>query len=117
MGEIISHKLSLHNHSKVIAPANSKMSKLLAVILFIGVLSSVLARFNPHEGPLLSPLTSFTFTVSTVTTKKKTSCFITTGEISQCRRKRGIEEVPSIVQDEGKLQILPSATYAYYLKI
>nr|CAH0101193.1 unnamed protein product [Daphnia galeata] len=83
-------------------------TKLLVVFFFITFQqSSVLASLNLHGQPLFSGVTEFTFEVATSTLTKATPCYITEGKISQCRRKRGMEEKPQI-QLEG-LDIAPSA--------
>ncbi|XP_046657539.1 uncharacterized protein LOC124350754 [Daphnia pulicaria] len=60
------------------------------------------------DGPLFSGVTSFTVTAETSTVTKATPCFITFTSVSQCRRKRGIEERPLIIQEDN-WEITPSA--------
>jgi hypothetical protein len=87
-------------------------TKLLVVFFFITFQqSSVLASLNLHGQPLFSGVTEFTFEVATSTLTKATPCYITEGKVSQCRRKRGMEEKPQI-QSEG-LDIAPSAVMGY----
>uniref|UniRef100_A0A0P5N3Q1 Uncharacterized protein n=1 Tax=Daphnia magna TaxID=35525 RepID=A0A0P5N3Q1_9CRUS len=87
------------------------MSNIFLVSFLIGCcVSSAWASLNLHGEPLLSGLTSFTIVVETKTVEKQTTCYITSGVVNQCRRKRGIEEKPEFVQDEG-LEIQPSAVF------
>ena len=81
------------------------MSRIILVL--VGVISSSLASFNPHEGPLLSAVTSFTIATETSTLTKSTTCYVTTGQVTQCRRKRGIEEKPIQYKDDSLIS--PSA--------
>lgn len=76
------------------------MSEMLSVILILMGLTSysVLARINFNEGPLFSAATSFTMELETTTLTKPTPCYVTSGDVSQCRRKRGIEESPQIAE-------------------
>ncbi|XP_046657556.1 uncharacterized protein LOC124350769 [Daphnia pulicaria] len=71
--------------------------QLLALLVLVGLASSALASFNPHGQPLLSAVTSYTFTVMTTSANKTMSCYVTEGEVTRCRRKRGIEESPLIL--------------------
>ncbi|XP_046454749.1 uncharacterized protein LOC124202459 [Daphnia pulex] len=73
------------------------MSQMLILLVLIGSMSAALASFNPHGQPLFSAVTSYTFTVVTTNTTKKMSCYTTEGQVSQCRRKRGIEEKPILL--------------------
>jgi hypothetical protein len=73
----------------------------------MGSTSSAFARINLHDGPLFSGATSFTLELETRTLTKPTPCFVTSGDVSQCRRKRGIEENPKIVSHHSDLA--PSA--------
>ena len=81
------------------------------LVVFFAFQSSVLASLNLHGQPLFSGVTEFTFEVATSTLTKATPCYITEGKVSQCRRKRGMEEKPQI-QSEG-LDIAPSAVMGY----
>jgi hypothetical protein len=78
---------------------------MFVILVLIGLMSSTLASFNPHEGPLLSGVTSYTIATERTTTIKPTICYVTTGQVTQCRRKRGIEEKPI----QYKLKIAPSS--------
>ena len=64
---------------------------------------------NKIEKKIMITLGATTFTLETMTTTltKPTPCFITSGDVSQCRRKRGLEEKPQIVEFED-LDIVPS---------
>ncbi|XP_046657532.1 uncharacterized protein LOC124350749 [Daphnia pulicaria] len=81
-------------------------SKFLVAICFVAFQSSSVGRASLilHGTPLLSPVTEFTFEVATSTLIKGTNCYITSGEVSQCRRKRGMVEQPQIVADEMDIQ-------------
>jgi hypothetical protein len=57
----------------------------------------------------LSRVTSFTLTIKKSTLTKPTTCFITSGQVSQCRRKRGMEEKPLIIKFDEDDVIVPSA--------
>jgi len=83
------------------------MTKLSIVLILIGLTSSALARFNLHGQPLLSGVTSFTLEVEQWTLVKPTTCYITSGQVTQCRRKRGMVEKP--IQYDGKGKIVPTA--------
>ena len=77
----------------------SAVSKLSTFLLLVICLQSTRAQIDLlGGGPLLSGATSFTFVISTTTVTKPTPCFVTSGDVSQCRRKRGLEEKPQIVQ-------------------
>ena len=80
------------------------------LLVLVGLMSSAMAHLNLHGEPLLSGLTSFTMTVTTATVTKPTTCFITSGEVTQCRRKRGMEEKP-IYYDDDNLKIEPSSVW------
>jgi len=85
------------------------MSKIPILLILIGLTSSALASLNLHGQPLLSGLTSFTLEVETMTSTKGTPCYVTSGEVSQCRRKRGMEERPFILRFDNDYEIVPSA--------
>ncbi|EFX85985.1 hypothetical protein DAPPUDRAFT_308992 [Daphnia pulex] len=70
---------------------------LILLVVLIGSMSAALASFNPHGQPLLSAVTSYTFTVMTTSTIKTMYCYTTEGQVTRCRRKRGIEESPLIL--------------------
>lgn len=79
--------------------------KMLVSLVVLGLLASASAQVNLLHGPLLTGATSFTFIVSTSTVVKPSPCYVTSGEVSQCRRRRGIEELPIIKEVE---KIAPS---------
>ncbi|XP_046657548.1 uncharacterized protein LOC124350761 [Daphnia pulicaria] len=83
------------------------MFKIAILLVLMGSTSSAFARINLHDGPLFSGATSFTLELETRTLTKPTPCFVTSGDVSQCRRKRGIEENPKIVSHHSDLA--PSA--------
>ncbi|XP_046454704.1 uncharacterized protein LOC124202402 [Daphnia pulex] len=86
------------------------MSKISILLILIGSMSSALASFNPHGQPLFSTVTSYTLEIAKVTVNKSTPCYITEGQVTQCRRKRGMEERPLILQfDNDYDAIAPSA--------
>jgi hypothetical protein len=72
------------------------MFKIAILLVLMGSTSSAFAR-----------ATSFTLELETRTLTKPTPCFVTSGDVSQCRRKRGIEENPKIVSHHSDLA--PSA--------
>ncbi|XP_057378528.1 uncharacterized protein LOC130700492 [Daphnia carinata] len=82
---------------------------MFAYLFLAGLLSSTWASINLHEGPLLPPATAFTFEVASTILFKPETCYITSGLVSQCRRKRGMEERPSIIQFDDDLEVAPSA--------
>ena len=91
--------LNLKVHLSLERMEFSAMSKLSAFLLLVICLQSTRAQIDLlGGGPLLSGATSFTFVISTTTVTKPTPCFVTSGDVSQCRRKRGLEEKPQIVQ-------------------
>ena len=103
-----SESRTIRIHSKLNSLIYKMLStKLLVVFFFVTFQSSVLASLNLHGQPLFSGVTEFTFEVATSTLTKRTPCYITEGQVSQCRKKRGMEEKPQI-QSEG-LDIEPSA--------
>jgi hypothetical protein len=53
------------------------------------------------DGPLLNGATWFAVTAETSTLVQPTPCFITSDSVSQCRRKRGIEERPIIIRNDN----------------
>ena len=78
-----------------------------------GLFSFSWAQINLLAGnPLLQGATSYTFLMSTTTKTKPTSCYIKSGIVSQCRRKRGIVERPQLIQFDD-LIISPSAVNGY----
>ena len=79
----------------------------LVVFFLVAFQSSVWASLNLHGQPLFSGVTEFTFEVATATLTKATPCYITSGNVSQCRKKRGMEEEPEIRSDG--LEIAPSS--------
>ncbi|EFX85983.1 hypothetical protein DAPPUDRAFT_237268 [Daphnia pulex] len=85
------------------------MSKLSILLVLIVSMSSALASLNLHGQPLLSGLTSFTLELETITSIKPTPCYVTSGQVSQCRRKRGMEERPFILHFDNEYKIMPSA--------
>ncbi|KAK4012585.1 hypothetical protein OUZ56_024825 [Daphnia magna] len=88
---------------------NVLMLKMFVLLALAGLLSSAWASINLHDGPLLAGETSFTFEVTTSTFEKKTTCYVTSGVVSQCRRKRGMEEKPEVIESYDNLEIAPSA--------
>jgi hypothetical protein len=77
------------------------------LVVFFAFQSSVWASLILHGQPLFSGVTEYTFEVATSTLEKGIPCYTTSGRVSQCRKKRGMEEEPEI-QSEG-LEIAPSA--------
>ena len=96
------------SYCQLVQDSRTKMlaSQFTVVIFFVAFQSSVRASLVLHGQPLLTGVTEFTFEVTTSTLKKATPCYVTSGVVSQCRRKRGMEEEPRI-QSEG-LDIKPS---------
>jgi hypothetical protein len=80
---------------------------MIALLVLISLMSPALAHLNLHGQPLLTGATSFTLEMETTTLTKPTTCFITSGEVTQCRRKRGMEEKP-IQYNNGNLKIVPT---------
>ncbi|XP_046453915.1 elastin-like [Daphnia pulex] len=81
------------------------------LFFLIGLLSFSWAQVNLLAGnPLLQGATSYTFSVLTTTKTKPTSCYVTSGSVSQCRRKRGIDEKPQLLQFDDFI-ISPSTVY------
>ena len=71
----------------------------IVLIVWVSLMSSsTIARTHlSNEGqPLFSTATSFTLELTTTTLTKQTPCYVTSGDVSQCRRKRGIQESPQI---------------------
>ncbi|EFX85778.1 hypothetical protein DAPPUDRAFT_309076 [Daphnia pulex] len=99
----LSYRHQLVQDQKMLSPT------FLVAICFVAFQSSSVGRASLilHGTPLLSPVTEFTFEVATSTLIKGTNCYITSGQVSQCRRKRGMVEQPEIVSDEV-LDIQPS---------
>ncbi|KAI9553399.1 hypothetical protein GHT06_021302 [Daphnia sinensis] len=82
---------------------------MLAFLFLAGLFSSTWASLNLHDGPLLPPATAYTFELTSTVVTKPTSCYITSGIVSECRRKRGMEERPHIIQFDDDLEVAPSA--------
>lgn len=70
--------------------------KVLTVFLLALFQSCAWAQVD--NDPLLPPTTRFDIATSISTITKHTTCYITSGSISECRRKRGIQEKPEIIQ-------------------
>ncbi|XP_046657377.1 mucin-5AC-like isoform X2 [Daphnia pulicaria] len=83
------------------------MSQLSILLGLIGLMSPALASLSLHGQPLLSGVTSYALAIEQLTKIKPTTCYITEGEVTQCRRKRGMVERP--IQYNGKGKIVPSA--------
>ncbi|XP_046657471.1 mucin-21-like isoform X2 [Daphnia pulicaria] len=81
------------------------------LLILIGSMSSAIASLNLHGQPLFSTVTTYTLEMATVTVNKSTPCYITEGQVTQCRRKRGMEERPLILQFDNDYYdaIAPSA--------
>ncbi|XP_057378512.2 uncharacterized protein LOC130700477 [Daphnia carinata] len=76
----------------------------LLIQFFLIVLQSSSQAQIHLSGPLLPEMTSLEFVGERLTVMKPTVCFISSGEVSRCRRKRGIEEKPHIIEfDNQKL--------------
>jgi hypothetical protein len=84
----------------------SEMSMIGFTLFLIAFQSS--SGVQMLDGPLLNGATLFAVTAETSTLVQPTPCFITSDLISQCRRKRGIEERPMIIQNDN-WDIAPSA--------
>ncbi|XP_046454640.1 mucin-5AC-like isoform X2 [Daphnia pulex] len=82
------------------------MSQLSILLALIGLMSPALASLSLHGQPLLSGVTSYALAIEQLTKIKPTTCYITEGEVTQCRRKRGMVERP--IQYNGKGKIVPS---------
>lgn len=87
------------------------------LLILIGSMSSALASLNLHGQPLFSTVTTYTLEMATVTVNKSTPCYITEGQVTQCRRKRGMEERPLILQFDNDYYdaIAPSAVVKWIL--
>ncbi|XP_057378560.2 uncharacterized protein LOC130700528 [Daphnia carinata] len=80
---------------------------IFVLTFLVGLQSFTWAYFT--EGPLFQGATSFTFEILTTTLIKPTPCYVTSASVSQCRRKRGVEEKPRIISFDDDLDIAPSA--------
>jgi hypothetical protein len=82
----------------------------LWVLIVIALQSYVcLAQAFTNFGPLFPGATSFTLVTSTSTSTKPTPCFITAGKnVTQCRRKRGIEEKQEVIRFDAANEFAPS---------
>ncbi|XP_045036332.1 uncharacterized protein LOC116932608 [Daphnia magna] len=85
----------------------ARKMNIFVLIFLVGLQSFTWAYFV--EGPLFQDATSFTFDISTSTLIKPTPCYITSDSVSQCRRKRGVEEKPRIIHFDDDLDVAPSA--------
>ncbi|EFX85777.1 hypothetical protein DAPPUDRAFT_309075 [Daphnia pulex] len=83
------------------------MSQLSILLALIGLMSPALASLSLHGQPLLSGVTSYALAIEQLTKIKPTTCYITEGVVTQCRRKRGMVERP--IQYNAKGKIVPSA--------
>lgn len=102
-------KLCLSDSSRLNQSSLEVFSKMFAFLFLAGLFSSTWASLNLHDGPLLPPATAFTFEVTSSVLTKPTTCYITSGMVSQCRRKRGMEERPLIIHFDDDLEVAPSA--------
>ena len=82
---------------------------LTLICFFIGFQSVIGAHIHIGNKPIFSGVTLFSFSIETSTVFRPTTCFISSGQVSQCRRKRGIEEKPHIVVPIDRDSIIPSA--------
>lgn len=81
---------------------------MFALVFLLALQSSAWAQIQLLHGPLLTGATSFTISTTTSTVIKQTPCYIRENDrISECRRRRGIEEQPQIQFLRSK--IAPSA--------
>lgn len=81
----------------------------LSILAFVIGLRSIQAQIELFgDEPLLTGATSFTFVISTKTLIKPTPCFVSHSNVSQCRRKRGFEEKPELIQFDEP-EFVPSA--------
>jgi hypothetical protein len=81
---------------------------ILICYFLVALQTPVWAHLNLHGQPLFNGATSFTLEISTSTLTKPTVCFITNDGVSRCRRRRGIEEKPQIIQFNSDFGIAPS---------
>ena len=80
-------------------------------------ISPVRSQFG-FFGPLLPPSTIYNISTSTVSLTVGTICYIpVTANITQCRRRRGIEEQPNYIVDGITGNILPSQVLRYSNKL
>ena len=71
----------------------------LRFYLFVFLTTAVFntkAQINVFS-PLLKPVTSFEIETLTSTIIQPTVCFITSGDVSTCRRRRGVLEEPDVI--------------------
>lgn len=83
---------------------------LSVLVLLVALQTSVWAQYQTFIDPFVPTTTSFTVTVSTLTTSKPYICYTIDAEteVTECRRKRGVEEKPDIIQSSQSV-IAPSA--------
>lgn len=84
------------------------MLKIVSLFVFFAIEHSALAQTS-LIGPLLPVSTMVDLSTSIITKVKGTPCFTTFAAVSECRRKRGIEEKAIIISD----MIDPSNVLAY----
>jgi hypothetical protein len=117
MEDVVSHRL-LHRSGPISSTEQKMQTRLICqMLLVVGLfLIGSCSCSQVLDGPLFSGVTSFTVTAETSTVTKATPCFITFTSVSQCRRKRGIEERPLIIQEDN-WEITPSAVIGYITRV
>ena len=69
-----------------------------AILTFLAITTGYCAKAQINAfSPLLTPVTSFEIETITSTVVKPTVCFITNGQVSACRRRRGVLEEPEFI--------------------
>jgi hypothetical protein len=78
--------------------------KLSNLFVFLTVAVSLSKTQINIFSPLLSPVTTVELQTITTTSIKPTPCFITSGEVSVCRKRRGKQEEPVIINPSSVAQ-------------
>ena len=83
-------------HSAYLAQLRTEMISALRLAFSLLVSQAIAAHFAKAQidafSPLLTPVTSFEIRTIYSTLTKPTVCFVTNGQVSACRRRRGVLE-------------------------
>ena len=88
-------------HSCYLTRLRTEMMSPLRLIFFLLILQVISVRFAKAQinafSPLLAPVTSFEIQTIYSTLTKPTVCFVTNGQVSAFRRRRGVLEEPEFI--------------------
>lgn len=90
----------------------SKQFSFVLPVLIVFVVIQHCVRAQSLIGPLLPASTEVDLLTTVITKFKGTPCFTTIAAVTECRRKRGIEEKALIFQVDQSEDIYPSQVLA-----